>query len=167
MAELSALECEHVLARNGIARLGSYSPEKDQSYVIPVAYAYEPGRIKLELIPGQALHFLTEHPHGVCLEVEEVRQSELWTTVVVTGDIVKIDRNPTELEAIEPRREPLAPIFESGLAPYSPENLVLCELAIREVSGREDRWKPSINGDKAELAKIIGTFKSEHRTGDS
>ncbi len=166
MADLSLPECEEVLARNGVARLGCYSPASDQSYVVPVAYAFEPGTISLALIPGQKLSFLAAHPTGVCLEVEEVRDEDQWTTVVVVGDIVRMDRNPPEMENIGAERQALEPIFESGLTPYPLESLVFCELAIRSVSGRTDHWESPVAADSHELERIIGTFKSEHMAGN-
>lgn len=166
MADLSQSECEQVLARNGVARLGCYSAAKEQSYVVPVAYAFQHGCITLALIPGQKLHYLTAHPKGVCLEVEELRKDDVWTTVVVTGDIVRIDREPLELESIGAERLPLRPMFDSGLTVFPPESLVYCELAIRELSGRQDRWEAAVARDTAELARIVGVFKSEHPAGD-
>src|SRR5581483_11810141 len=77
---LSEQECCEVLERQGLGRLACYSPSQDESYIVPVAYMHHPGAIYLALVPGQKLRYLDEHPHGVCLEVEEVDANEDWKT---------------------------------------------------------------------------------------
>lgn len=137
-ANLSERECEEVLQRNGIGRLACYSPSAHECYVVPVAYVWHRGAVYLALAPGQKLDYLSEHPAGICLEVEEVEGGYDWKTVLVTGDFRRIDSREHPIG--RPRRGGLQTVFEIGLAPYAHEGLVLCKLEIRKVSGRHDRW---------------------------
>jgi nitroimidazol reductase NimA-like FMN-containing flavoprotein (pyridoxamine 5'-phosphate oxidase superfamily) len=143
MSTLSRHKCEEILERNGIGRLGCFSPEHDEVYVIPVAYVYEHGAAWLELIPGQKLDYLKEHPNGVCLEVEEVDRESIgaatWRTVIATGHFARFEPDPSEQG--KARRRPLHTVFEVGLSPYAPERLVLCRLSIEKFSGCEDHWR--------------------------
>ncbi len=137
MAELTRRQCEQVLARAGLGRIGCFSPSRDEVYVVPVAFTFHPGALYLELVPGQKLDYLEEHPQGVCLEVEQVEAGQTWSTVVVTGEFERVQ---PEGPPAAGRRGPLRTTFEIGLSPYSPESLVLCKLTIGKMSGRRDSW---------------------------
>ncbi len=139
MAELTKQECEEVLERNGLGRLACYSPRDQECYVVPVAYGYHYGSIYLALVPGRKLSYLTEHPLGVCFEVEEVHGGSEWTTVVVTGDFSRIQADEPSLAEV--KRGPLRGVFDIGLAPFPPEAQLLCKLSVRKLTGQRDRWQ--------------------------
>lgn len=135
--ELTKRECEEVLERNGLGRLGCYSPRDGESYIIPVAYGYHFGSIYLALVPGQKLRYLTEHPMGVCFEVEEISNGSDWITVVAVGDFSRLQ--PEEPDVKELRRGALRPVFDIGLAPFPPDAQVLGKLTVRKLTGQHDR----------------------------
>ena len=135
---LSEQECLDVLARASIARLGCYSPSNDESYVVPTSIQYHPGAVYFASIPGQKLRFLTEHPRGICVEVEETEPNGGRFTVVVTGDFEQVQAELPKGE--RPKRGPMRSIFEDSPVPYPRESLVLCKVTVRKVSGRHDRW---------------------------
>ena len=145
MAQLTEAECEQVLRRNGIGRLASYSPAMGECYVVPVAYTYEPGALYFQLVPGQKLNYLDEHPAGVCFEVEEVHRGEDWTTVVVTGTFARVDQTAA---ASRGHRGDLRTIFDIGFTPFQPRELVVCRLDISRMSGQHDRWSWRTDAEK-------------------
>ena len=148
-ADLTKQQCEEVLERNGLGRLGCYSPTANECYVVPVAYIYHPGVIYFALAPGQKLRYLTEHAEGVCFEVEEVHGDEDWQTVIVTGQFSQVGSDDHPLR--EPPRGALRKVFEIGLAPYPHDQLVLSKLEVRKMSGRHVRWLSQLSGAGARV----------------
>jgi nitroimidazol reductase NimA-like FMN-containing flavoprotein (pyridoxamine 5'-phosphate oxidase superfamily) len=61
-------ESTQLLAKGQIGRLGVSAD--GESYVVPVAYAYEDRRIYARLAPGHKLDLLREAPDSACFEVD-------------------------------------------------------------------------------------------------
>jgi nitroimidazol reductase NimA-like FMN-containing flavoprotein (pyridoxamine 5'-phosphate oxidase superfamily) len=79
--EIGEKECLEVLSRASVGRLGCALD--NQPYVLPVYFAYEPGKVYLFSTVGKKIDWMRANPK-VCLEVEEVNQSD-WVTVIANG----------------------------------------------------------------------------------
>lgn len=138
---------EAIVGRNDIGRLGCFSPDDDETYVVPISYRYHDGCVYFACLPGQKLRYLKEHPTGICLEVEEVDGAD-WATVIVTGTVAA----PSGWEQIQEgfptirrvTRGPLRSHFSRSGSPEATEDLVLCVLRPTKIAGRKDRWVPAI-----------------------
>jgi nitroimidazol reductase NimA-like FMN-containing flavoprotein (pyridoxamine 5'-phosphate oxidase superfamily) len=85
--EMSREECELVLARTRLARLGC--AQGNQPYVVPVSLVYhqpENGGACFYgvTIPGQKVEWMRTNPL-VCVEVDEVAADDRWLSVIVFG----------------------------------------------------------------------------------
>jgi uncharacterized protein len=80
--EISEKECLDVLSRASIGRLGC--AQDNQPYIVPVYFAYEPGKIYLFSTHGKKIDWMRANPK-VCLEVEETRSQSDWVTVIANG----------------------------------------------------------------------------------
>jgi nitroimidazol reductase NimA-like FMN-containing flavoprotein (pyridoxamine 5'-phosphate oxidase superfamily) len=80
--DLTEAECISILARTRLGRLGC--AHQNQPYVVPIYFAYEQPYIYAFTIPGQKVDWMRYNPL-VCLEVDEVVDSEHWRSVVIFG----------------------------------------------------------------------------------
>ena len=96
--ELSERDCFEVLGRGTLGRLGC--ARHDQPYVVPIHFSFDPDRRCLYAFSaiGQKIEWMRDNPQ-VCLEVEEIGDSHQWTTVVVMGRYLEIQRAPEDAEA--------------------------------------------------------------------
>ena len=139
--------CAAVLHRNDVGRLGCFSPEADESYIVPISYEYRDGNVYFACLPGQKLQYLRQHPRGVCFEVEEIDEADQWTTVVVSGTVAA----PSGWELVRDglptirrvARGPLRSHFSGTMSPDSLGDLVQCVLQTTKIDGRRGRWDRS------------------------
>jgi hypothetical protein len=80
--EISENECLEVLSRASMGHLGC--AQDDQPYIVPVYFAYEPGKVYLFSTHGKKIEWMRANPK-VCLEVEETRSQSDWVTVLANG----------------------------------------------------------------------------------
>ena len=80
--DLSKDECSDLLKRLGFGRLGCAS--KNQPYVIPIYFAYEPDQLFGFSTAGQKIEWMRSNPL-VSVEADEVHSHMAWTSVVVRG----------------------------------------------------------------------------------
>ena len=144
MFELSREACDAVLARNTVGRLGCYSPEEQQVYVVPVSYDYHDGSIIFGSIPGEKVNYLRAHPRGVCFEVDEVDDALHWSSVIVRGEFeeLRAEQRLAEKEAALARAErgPMHWIFDADVPERARDAIVIGAIRVRDVSGRRERW---------------------------
>ena len=148
MRDLTREAGERILARNHLGRLACFSPSRDASYIVPISYVFHDGSIYLGTLPGQKLDYLREHPHNVCLEVDEITNDQTWLSVVVTGDFVELhgeEREGQEYQAIERALHgPLrAQLYGDGvMSDYqrAEQRLKLGAIRIASLSARQDQW---------------------------
>jgi len=142
--ELNSKGCEAVLARNGVGRLGCYSPADRQVYVVPVSYDYHDGSIFFSSINGEKVEYLRAHPDGVCFEVDEVDEALNWSSVIAQGDFEELQGSerlaakPAALKRAE--RGPMHWIFDPDVPERARDSMVIGAIRIRDVSGRRERW---------------------------
>jgi uncharacterized protein len=80
--DLNKQECGDLLTRLGFGRLGCSS--KNQPYVVPIYFAYEPDRLFGFSTAGQKIEWMRTNPF-VCVEVDEIVDQDNWTSVLVFG----------------------------------------------------------------------------------
>ena len=146
MEALSRQECESILNRNEIGRLGCFSTAAQQVYVVPISYRFRNGAAYFASLPGQKLDYLSQHPDGVCLEVEEVDRDDNWNTVIVTGRFAETSGGEQVVEGFAAlkrvARGPLRDLFAADTSPLSGRQLKFCVLRPTTIAGRRDRWAP-------------------------
>ena len=96
--ELNRDECREVLGRASLGRLACV--RHDQPYIVPIHFSFDSERTCVYSFStiGQKVLWMRENPR-VCLEVEEIRSKDHWTTVLAIGRYEEIHRNPGEAEA--------------------------------------------------------------------
>jgi len=96
--ELTPDDCRELLARSSLGRLAC--TRFDQPYVVPIHFSLDAERSCVYAFStvGQKILWMRENPQ-VCLEVEEIRDKENWTTVLAFGRYEEIHQNPQEAEA--------------------------------------------------------------------
>jgi nitroimidazol reductase NimA-like FMN-containing flavoprotein (pyridoxamine 5'-phosphate oxidase superfamily) len=82
IAEISEQGCVELLKRVSIGRLGCSLDS--QSYVVPVAFSYEPHCIHVFSTVGKKIEWMRQNPK-VCLQADEITNRSNWLSVVVTG----------------------------------------------------------------------------------
>lgn len=82
--ELSVTECEDILTRSELGRLGCALD--NQPYVVPIHYSFDAESKCLYAFStiGQKITWMRQNPK-VCVEVEDVTDRNRWVTVVVFG----------------------------------------------------------------------------------
>ena len=144
MEVLTRETSEDILRRNEIGRLACFSVLAGEAYVVPISYRYQDGCIYFACMPGQKLRYIREHPDGVCLEVDEVNDSQQWLTVVVHGTVSQasgweqVEQGFPTMRRVT--RGPLRSQFAADASPESMAELVMCVLRPTRISGRKDRW---------------------------
>jgi len=95
---LNPHECREVLGRSDLGRLGC--ARFDQPYVVPIHFSFDSDRdcVYAFSTVGQKILWMRENPK-VCLEVEEIRDKDHWTTVLAIGRYQEIHQSPEEAEA--------------------------------------------------------------------
>jgi nitroimidazol reductase NimA-like FMN-containing flavoprotein (pyridoxamine 5'-phosphate oxidase superfamily) len=135
--ELAPAECDALLRRQRVARL-AYA-FRDRVSIEPIHYVYEDGWLVGRTAPGSKLEVLAHNP-WVALEVDEVRDTFDWESVVVRGTFYQLHREGTETErASWARALPLLRrIVPEALGPGDPVGFrdVLFHVHADEVTGR-------------------------------
>lgn len=98
LAELTQSEIEEVLANNYVGRIGC--KDDDTVYIIPVNYRFKEGYAECYSLVGDKVRMMREHPE-VCFEVEQIRDSAHWKTVICWGVYEEVTDN-AELELLRP-----------------------------------------------------------------
>ena len=89
--DLDNEECLALLAHTGFGRLGCAS--KDQPYVVPIYFAYEPDHLYSFTTVGKKIEWMRANPK-VCVEVDEVINHFQWMSVIVTGRYQELPNTP-------------------------------------------------------------------------
>jgi uncharacterized protein len=85
---ISQQECGELLQRVSIGRLACSFD--GQPYIVPVAFAYEPGYIYIFSTQGKKTEWMRQNPK-VCLQADEIGHRSNWISVVVTGTYLELD----------------------------------------------------------------------------
>jgi nitroimidazol reductase NimA-like FMN-containing flavoprotein (pyridoxamine 5'-phosphate oxidase superfamily) len=80
-------ECQELLERVHLGRLACALD--NQPYVVPVAFAHEPGQIYVFSTAGKKIEWMRQNPK-VCLQVDEIGSRSNWTSVVINGTYLEL-----------------------------------------------------------------------------
>jgi nitroimidazol reductase NimA-like FMN-containing flavoprotein (pyridoxamine 5'-phosphate oxidase superfamily) len=141
--QLTGDECEEVLRRSNLGRLGC--AQDNQPYVVPIYFRFESVQPDARYLYGfsslgQKISWMRRNPL-VCVEVDEVADTRHWTTVVVFGrfeELSQLDNPEAADHAYEVLRarhdwwQPAAGKMEMS-AQYVP---VVYRIRINSVTGR-------------------------------
>jgi uncharacterized protein len=91
ISEMSSDDCSSLIARLGFGRLACSF--RNQPYVVPFYFAYEPGRLYGFTTVGQKVEWMRSNPL-VCVEVDEVLSHFHWSSVVILGRYEELPDTP-------------------------------------------------------------------------
>jgi nitroimidazol reductase NimA-like FMN-containing flavoprotein (pyridoxamine 5'-phosphate oxidase superfamily) len=84
---ISQKECSELLQRVSIGRLACSL--RDQPYVVPVAFSYEPDCLYIFSTLGKKIEWMRQNPK-VCLQADEIGHRSNWVSVIVTGTYLEL-----------------------------------------------------------------------------
>ena len=87
ITKLRSKECRDLLARLGFGRLACAS--NNRPYIVPIYFVYERERLYCFSTLGQKIAWMRENPL-VCVEADDIRGHDDWTSVVALGRYVEI-----------------------------------------------------------------------------
>jgi uncharacterized protein len=93
--ELSRQECHELLARLGSGRLAC--ARENQPYIVPIYFAHEEDRLYGFATKGQKVDWMRANPR-VCVEADEVKSHNEWTSVIVQGSYEEFPDTPQYAE---------------------------------------------------------------------
>lgn len=135
MRELSRDEIEEFLRSQRIARLGCHAG--DETYVVPVIYAYEDGAVVMVTTEGRKTAMLRENPR-VCVEVDEYDADKRgsWRSVIAYGSSEELAGDEIEA-ALSLLRERFARTAGREAGPRQlGEGTVVLRIRLEDLSGR-------------------------------
>jgi nitroimidazol reductase NimA-like FMN-containing flavoprotein (pyridoxamine 5'-phosphate oxidase superfamily) len=146
LGALTAEECDHLLRRQQLGRLGVMGDGR--VYIFPISYGYDGTFLYGVSQLGLKVRLMRQQPE-VCVEVEEVESPARWRTVLAHGTL-------EELWAEADRDAAFAQIAAQGtlaplsLAPYTGriETLVVYRIRVSEITGRFE------NDDVLQAARV-------------
>jgi hypothetical protein len=80
--EMSTNECEDLLARASVWRLGCTM--ENRPYIVPIHLGFAPGSLSGFATMGQKIDWMRQNPQ-VCVETDEIRSQTDWSSVLVEG----------------------------------------------------------------------------------
>jgi uncharacterized protein len=133
--ELSRAEVEEFLRGQRIARLGCHAG--DETYIVPLIYAYENDAVVAVTTEGRKTAMLRENPR-VCVEVDsyDADGKGSWRSVIAYGTYEELAGDAIE-PALSLLRERFARAAGRAAEPREPgENVVVLRITLDEISGR-------------------------------
>jgi nitroimidazol reductase NimA-like FMN-containing flavoprotein (pyridoxamine 5'-phosphate oxidase superfamily) len=139
LRELDRQDCDALLARNRIGRIGVR--DHDSVYVVPLCYAFRDGCIYLHSAPGRKLVLVQRWPM-VAFQVDEIQSTQVWRSVLVHGHCELIDDEAERVQA----RLLLLHAFEGSLMAVTSghghattfADAYFLRLRVDEISGRAE-----------------------------
>jgi len=144
IAVLDKSEIDDLLRTQVFARLGCYA--NGESYVVPVAYVFDPGRTRLVMQskPGKKIEMMRQNPQ-VCFEIDAAASLTEWRSAIVWGHFEEL-QGATALEALGLLVDRFRPLLDEarqlGQSPTPPRlrhelarDIIYC-IHIERVTGR-------------------------------
>ena len=95
---MSPADCKQFIAGAGLGRLGCTMD--NQPYVLPIYFIFQNDRIYAFSTLGRKIEIMRANPL-VCLEVDDIRAQNHWTSVVITGRFEELTDAPEYQEERE------------------------------------------------------------------
>jgi uncharacterized protein len=150
--EMTEAECLSTLAGARLGRLACV--HENQPYIVPIYFAYEHPYVYAFTTPGQKIEWMRYNPF-VCLEVDEIKDSEHWKSVVIFGRYEELRDMPAwrdpSLHALELLNKN-AGWWKPGYAssdlrePTQPPTPIFYRIHIDRLSGRRAMPSPGSPG---------------------
>jgi uncharacterized protein len=141
IVEMDPEEMTSLLARSGYGHLGC--ARFDKPYVVPIHYLHAPPDIYLYTTRGMKTELLDANSQ-VCLQVEEIRDSYHWMSVIVSGYANRLTDDTERQQAlnlIQPGKPDLGPAMAhthfGELMRSSTE--VIYKIRIHHMTGRKTK----------------------------
>src|ERR1700693_867974 len=131
---ISQQECSELLQRVSIGRLACSL--RDQPYVVPVAFSYEPDCLYIFSTLGKKIEWMRQNPK-VCLQADEIGHRSNWVSVIVTGTYLELHERQYAAQR-EHAMEQLAQYSEWWKTPLAERRKKTSDLAIESVFFRID-----------------------------
>src|SRR6516164_2985290 len=100
--EMTESECDDALTHTKLGRLAC--AHENQPYIVPIYFIYEKPYCYAFTTVGQKVEWMRSNPR-VCLEVDEIEDTQHWTSVVVFGRFEELPditiRTESSLHALE------------------------------------------------------------------
>ena len=87
ITKIRSRECREMLTRVGYGRLACAS--NNRPYIVPLYFAYDADRLCCFSTVGRKIEWMRLNPL-VCVQVDEIRGHDEWTSIVVMGQYVEI-----------------------------------------------------------------------------
>jgi hypothetical protein len=94
---LSTEECVDFLRSRSLGQLAC--SHRNQPYIVPIHFSFEPERRRIYAFSsvGQKIEWMRQNP-AVCLEIDDIKDKEHWTTVLVFGRYRELQRGQENAE---------------------------------------------------------------------
>lgn len=96
--EMHSTDMKRLLQQVGYGHLGCI--RDNRPYVVPIHYTYSDPNIYIYTTEGMKTEFIAQNPE-VCLQVEEVRDSKNWCSVIATGKAERLTEKAEVDEAMK------------------------------------------------------------------
>lgn len=96
--ELTTDQCAELLGRTSLGRLAC--SHDGQPYIVSIHFSFDAARTCLYAFStvGQKIEWMRANPR-VCVEVEDIRDKDHWTTVLAFGRYEEMDDSPDDKAA--------------------------------------------------------------------
>ena len=111
--DMSPAEMHALLQRESFGHLGC--ARDNRPYVVPMHYAYDGKELYFFTTQGMKTQFIDANPQ-VCLQVEEIQDTEHWRSVMVVGkatEITNSDEMQRTMKLITERNPSLTPAISA------------------------------------------------------
>jgi len=127
-----------ILREGTLGRLGCIA--SGWPYVVPVNYFFDGKDIYIHTLPGKKLDALRANPR-VCLQVDEVKDSYNWRSVIAYGIFEEVSNEDTRenvLTKLYSRLPQMTPV-ESRLV-NGVKGTIVFRIKVEEVTGMAEEW---------------------------
>lgn len=143
--EMTRSECISRLSHTRLGRLGCAF--QNQPSIVPIYFAYEDSFLYGFTTPGQKIDWMRSNLL-VCVELDEIENTNLWTTIVIFGTYEELPETDAITEEIDWRKhahallQQYAEWWEPGAAwntqrrPAKSFEPVFYRISIDQISGR-------------------------------
>lgn len=138
IGKLSEADSLAILRKGTLGRLGCLS--QGWPYVIPVNYYFDGKDLLIHSLPGKKIDALRANPRA-CLQVDEIKDSYHWRSVIAYGNYEEISDEKTRDEVLSDlyRRLPHLTPVESKLVTGLKDTLVF-RIKVSEITGTGEDW---------------------------
>jgi uncharacterized protein len=162
VGDMNRRECEDLLGRVSFGRLAC--ARDNQPYIVPIYFAFEPGRIYGFATMGQKIEWMRLNPL-VCVEADEIPNETEWSSVVVQGRYEEFSDTPEYAEARRDAQSKLEKIrsfwWKTGLSVaqarwrFDRDITVFFCIHVDEITGRRASHDPvAWNRSEAQESKL-------------